>query len=72
MKARSKILIALRTTITGWNVTRDEAAERLSVTTPRVDEIIEGQIDRLELDALLALATAAGLRIDLHITSDAA
>lgn len=72
MKVRSDILIALQEEIDGWGVTREEAAERLSVTLPRLDELLGNNIHRFDIEALLTLAIRANLKVEWHITPNAA
>ncbi|HEY8332893.1 MAG TPA: XRE family transcriptional regulator [Tardiphaga sp.] len=61
MKARSGLMIAIRDAVDGWQLTQAEAAKRLGVTQPRMNDLLRGRIDKLSLDALMILATTAGL-----------
>jgi predicted XRE-type DNA-binding protein len=59
MKARSQIMIAIQATVQSWEVTQAEAASRLDVTQPRMNDLLRGRIDRFSLDALMNIAFAA-------------
>lgn len=72
MKARADILIALQTAIDSWGLSHADAAQRLSVTLPRLEDLLDGRIDRFDLESLIALATAAGLTVEWRIISDVA
>ena len=61
MKARSGLMIAIQETVAGWKLTQAEAAKRLGVTQPRMNDLLRGRIDKFSLDALMILATGAGL-----------
>ncbi|ABE41189.1 transcriptional regulator [Rhodopseudomonas palustris BisB5] len=72
MKARSSLMIAIREVVDGWNLTQAEAAKRLGETQPRMNDLLRGRIDQFSLDALMNLATAAGLSIEWWVVNPAA
>ena len=53
-------------------VTQAEAAKRLSVTQPRLNDLVRGRVDTFSLDALVDLAARAGLTLRMEITRPAA
>jgi predicted XRE-type DNA-binding protein len=67
MRVRSELMIALRTKIEGWNVSPAEAARRLGVTQPRLNDLMRGRLDKFSLDTLINLAAPAGLAVRLQI-----
>jgi len=67
MRARSELMIALRTKVENWQVNQTEAARRLGLTQPRLNDRMRGRIDKLSLDALVNLAAPAGLAVRLQI-----
>ena len=71
MTMRSSLLIAIERRVRGWNVTQAEAAQRLGVTQPRLNDLLRGRIANFSLDALINLAAVAGLTVRLDI-ADAA
>jgi predicted XRE-type DNA-binding protein len=72
MKARADLMIAVREVVDAWRVTQAEAAARLDVTQPRMNDLLRGRIDKFSLDALVNLANAAGLSVAWQITRTAA
>jgi predicted XRE-type DNA-binding protein len=72
MKARSDLMIAIRDAVEGWQLTQAEAAKRLGVTQPRMNDLLRGRIDKFSLDALTILATDAGLVVEWRIGKPAA
>jgi len=50
-------------------LTQARAAERLGLTQPRLNALLKGKIDQFSLDALVNVATRAGLRVELRVTS---
>jgi predicted XRE-type DNA-binding protein len=67
MRVRSELMIALRNKIDGWKLNQTEAASRLGLTQPRLNDLMLGRIDKFSLDALINLARPAGLAVRLHI-----
>ena len=67
MRARSELMIALRNKAEGWHLNQTEAASRLGLTQPRLNDLMRGRIDKFSLDALINLARPAGLAVRLQI-----
>jgi predicted XRE-type DNA-binding protein len=67
MSMRSSLLIAIEQQVRGWNVTQAEAARRLGVTQPRLNDLLRGRITNFSLDTLINLAGQAGLTVRLDI-----
>jgi predicted XRE-type DNA-binding protein len=65
MRLRSKLLSALCTTIRGWELSQKEAAQRLGISQPRLNDVLTGKIDKLSLDALVNLSAAAQMNVDI-------
>jgi predicted XRE-type DNA-binding protein len=69
MTARADLLLAIRERVKAWQatggLTREEAAARLGLTRPRLNDLMRGKLDKFSLDALVNIAAAAGFR--LHI-----
>jgi len=71
LKLRSSLMLALTRHIKSEGLTQAQAAKALGVTQPRISNLIHGKIDAFGLDTLVKMATAAGLRITLHVTKAA-
>ena len=50
---------------------RDTAAARLGITRPRLNDLLRGKLGKFSLDALVNLATAAGLTIEIRVAAAA-
>lgn len=72
MRLRSELMIAVKQAEAGWGLTQAEAARRLEVTQPRLNDLLRGCIGSFSLDALILLATRAGLRVRVQIEQAAA
>ena len=71
MKLRAGLMMALEEHIKRQGWTQGEAARRLGVTQPRVSDLVRGKIDLFSLDALVNMAVAAGLHVDLRVVDAA-
>lgn len=72
MKARAETMIAIRETVAAWDVTQAVAAKRLGLTQPRMNDLLRGRISKFSLDALINVATRAGLTVRLKVVRQAA
>ncbi|MAM38984.1 MAG: transcriptional regulator [Sphingobium sp.] len=68
MTLRSRLLIAIEQQVRDWNVTQAEAARRLGVRQPRLNDLLRGKIDLFSLDTLVNLAVKAGLSVRMDVT----
>ncbi|KOR18182.1 MULTISPECIES: helix-turn-helix domain-containing protein [Burkholderia] len=71
MKLRSELMIALKQRIARLELSQAEAAKQLGVTQPRVSDLLRGKINLFGLDALVNMAAAVGLRVDLQVRESA-
>lgn len=67
MKLRSMLMIALKNHITRAGMSQAQAAKLFGVTQPRISDLMRGKINLFALDALVNMATAAGLHIEMRI-----
>lgn len=71
MRLRGALMMALEEHIKRQGWTQSEAAGHLGVTQPRVSDLMRGKINLFGLDALVNMAVAAGLRVEIKV-ADAA
>ncbi len=71
MRLRSELMIALRAQVEAWDTTQTQAAKRLRITQPRLNDLLRGRIGKFSLDALVALAEHAGLDVRLKVRAAA-
>ena len=67
MKLRSVLLTALKNHLTSTKMSQAQAAKLFGVTQPRVSDLMRGKINLFGLDALVNMATAAGLHIEMRV-----
>lgn len=67
MTLRSSLLIAIEQRVRSWEVTQAEAAQRLGISQPRLNDLLRGRIAKFSLDTLVDLADHAGMPVRLDI-----
>jgi predicted XRE-type DNA-binding protein len=67
MKLRSVLMMALKNHIARIGMSQSQAAKLFGVTQPRVSDLMRGKIDLFALDALVNMATAAGLHVEMRV-----
>ena len=67
MRLRSELMIAVRAAVERWQMTQAQAARRLGVTRPRLNDLLRGRTARFSLDALVGLSEHAGFAVRLEI-----
>jgi predicted XRE-type DNA-binding protein len=67
MKLRSELMMALKSHIVRSEMSQAQVAELLGVTQPRISDLMRGKINLFALDALVNMATAAGLRVKMRV-----
>ena len=71
MTIRSEVIMAIGERVRSWNTTQARAARRLGITQPRLNDLLQSKINKFSLDALLNLATRAGLKVSVEVRSAA-
>ncbi|ALM81772.1 helix-turn-helix domain-containing protein [Bordetella sp. N] len=71
MKLRSELMSALKTYVSRSEMSQAQAAQVFGVTQPRVSDLMRGKIDLFGLDALVNMASAAGLHVEMRIRETA-
>ena len=67
MKLRSELMMALKKHIIRTEMSQAQAARLFGVTQPRVSDLMRGKINLLGLDALVNMAAAADLRVEMRV-----
>jgi predicted XRE-type DNA-binding protein len=67
MKLRSVLLMALKNHLIQTGMSQAQAAKLFGVAQPRVSDLMRGKINLFGLDALVNMAAAAGLHIEMRV-----
>lgn len=71
MKLRSELMSALKEYIYRTHLSQSQAAVMFGVTQPRISDLTRGKVDLFGLDALVHMASTAGLRVEMHVRETA-
>ncbi|MDP2829661.1 MAG: XRE family transcriptional regulator [Sulfuricellaceae bacterium] len=66
MRARSDLMMAMQAWVKASGKTQAEAARLFGITQPRMSDLMRGKISLFSLEALMDMATVAGL--EPHVT----
>ena len=72
MKARADVMIAIQKVVDGWKLTQSDAAKKLAITQPRLNDLLRGRIQKFSLEALMDVAGSAGLVVKVDVKKRAA
>jgi predicted XRE-type DNA-binding protein len=67
LQLRSQAMMALESWYNASGLTQAKAAQSLGITQPRLNQLLKGKIGEFSLDALVNMATRAGMRVGLTI-----
>jgi predicted XRE-type DNA-binding protein len=67
MKLRSTLMMDLKNYIVSAGLSQAEAAKLFNITQPRVSDLMRGKINLFGIDALVNMAAAAGMSVEVSV-----
>jgi len=67
MKLRSQLMAQLKIFIERTGLSQADAAKVFNVTQPRVSDLMRGKINLFAIDALVNMAAAAGMHVEMQL-----
>ena len=67
MKLRSALMTALKSHLAHAGLSQAQAAKLFRVTQPRVSDLMRGKINLFSLDALVNMASAAEIQVEMRL-----
>jgi predicted XRE-type DNA-binding protein len=67
MRLRSALMMALKAHLARAGLSQSQAAKLFGITQPRVSDLMRGKINLFGLDALVNMAAAAGLHVEMRV-----
>ena len=67
LQVRSTLMREITRKVRSWELAQKDAAHRLNVTQPRLNDLLKGKIDKFSLDALVKMLPGAGLQIEVIV-----
>lgn len=72
MRLRSELMASIAKRVDEWGITQKEAAQRLGITQPRLNDLLNGHINKFSLDALVNLTGPAHYHVELSLEDEEA
>jgi predicted XRE-type DNA-binding protein len=72
LSMRSNLMTSIEMAVEGWKLSQGDAAIKLGISRPRLNDLLRGKMSKFSLDMLATLATRAGLRVELSVKKSAA
>lgn len=67
LRLRTHLMKTLKMHLTRLHVTQAQAAEMCGVSQPRISDLLRGKVKLFGLDALVNMASAAGMHVDMRL-----
>ncbi len=67
LRVRADLMIALEKALSKRGLNQRQAAKVLSVTQPRVSDLLRGRIDLFSVDTLIDMLARLGIRVTLTV-----
>lgn len=67
LRLRSELMMRIEDFFEKSGMTQAQAAKSVGLTAPRFNALLKGRITLFSLDALVNIATRAGLRVNLQV-----
>jgi len=67
LKVRSVLMMELKGYMKRTGLSQAQAATLFGVTQPRISDLVRGKIELFSIDALVNMASAAGLQIEMRV-----
>lgn len=67
-KLRAALMAAIKDHISRAHLSQSQAAKVFGVTQPRISDLTRGKVDLFGLDALVNMAAAAGLQVEMRVS----
>ncbi len=69
LKLRSQLMLAIKRYIKENKLTQAEAAKIMAVDQPRINKLLNGQIELFTIDKLVTMLEHAGIHVSLNLAA---
>ena len=66
---RSRLMLEVEGFVERLNLSQREAAKKLGVTQPRLNDLLQGKIQKFSIDALVKMLSKVGIHVDVHVSA---
>lgn len=67
MRVRAELMVEIERYVRGKELSQAEAAKKLGVTQPRLNDLLRGKIDKFSLDALVNMLGSIGKHVSIRV-----
>ena len=67
MRVRAELMVEIERYVRGKELSQAEAAKKLGVTQPRLNDLLRGKIDKFSLDALVNMLGRVGKQVSVRV-----
>ena len=71
MRVRAELMVEIERYVRDSDLSQAEAAKKLGVTQPRLNDLLRGKIDKFSLDALVNMLGKAGKQVSVRVKNAA-
>ncbi|MDA8150136.1 MAG: helix-turn-helix domain-containing protein [Leptospirillum sp.] len=66
---RSRLMIEVERFVERSKLSQREAAKKLGITQPRLNDLLQGKIQKFSIDALVKMLSKVGIHVDVHVSA---
>jgi len=67
MRVRAELMVEIEHYVRAAKLSQTEAAKKLGITQPRLNDLLRGRIDKFSLDALVNMLGHAGREVSVRV-----
>ena len=64
---RSRLMLEVDRFVKESGLTQREAAKKLGINQPRLNDLLKGKIQKFSIDALVKMLSRIGVHVDVHV-----
>ena len=66
---RSRLIIEVEKFVERSKLSQREAAKKLGITQPRLNDLLQGKIQKFSIDSLVKMLSMVGIHVDVHVSA---
>lgn len=69
LRIRSRLMIEVERFVERSKLSQREAAKKLGVTQPRLNDLLQGKIQKFSIDALVKMLSKVRIHVDVNVSA---
>ena len=66
---RSRLMLEVERFVERSKLSQREAAKILGITQPRLNDLLQGKIQKFSIDSLVKMLSKVGVHVDVHVSA---